>query len=102
MSILTVIEMEGGIVSEPEHAVRRRAGLDSLMDSIAVIDFDSQAVAPYRAIMEARGFVRSRVVDRMIAATAIAHDLTLITINGGDFRDVPGLKLEVWPSPAAQ
>ena len=32
----------------------------------------------------------------MIAATALAHDLTLITANGGDFTDIEGLKLMVW------
>jgi len=36
----------------------------------------------------------------MIAAAALVHDLTVITMNGNDFRDVPGLKLEIWPSPA--
>jgi predicted nucleic acid-binding protein len=70
--------------------------------SLGVVDFEQEAATAYREILETRGFVRSRIVDRMIAATAIAHDLTLITINGADFRDIPGLALEVWPSPAAQ
>jgi tRNA(fMet)-specific endonuclease VapC len=37
----------------------------------------------------------------MIAATALAHDLTLITMNGKDFRDLPGLKLVEWETPEA-
>jgi hypothetical protein len=33
---------------------------------------------------------------RMIAATALVEGLTLITVNGEDFRDVPGLEFLVW------
>jgi len=38
----------------------------------------------------------------MIAATAMVQGLTLVTINGDDFRDIGGLSLDIWPSPAAQ
>ena len=39
---------------------------------------------------------RRKIIDRMIAATAMAADLTLITSNGDDFADIEGLKLEFW------
>jgi predicted nucleic acid-binding protein len=32
----------------------------------------------------------------MIAATALVEGLTLITCNGDDFADGPGLELLVW------
>jgi tRNA(fMet)-specific endonuclease VapC len=32
----------------------------------------------------------------MIAAQAIAHQATLVTRNGDDFRDVPGLAMLEW------
>ena len=84
---------------DAKNAVARRASLDALIRRIVVLAFDEQAVAAYSDIIAAKGYSRSNLVDRMIAATAIAHDLTLATINGDDFRDIPGLKLEVWPSP---
>lgn len=34
--------------------------------------------------------------DLMIAAIALAHDLTLVTHNGDEFRRVPNLKVEDW------
>lgn len=32
----------------------------------------------------------------MIAATSLVHDLTLVTHNTQDFKNVPGLRLEDW------
>ena len=34
--------------------------------------------------------------DLMIAAIALAHDLTLATHNGGEFRRVPDQRVEEW------
>jgi len=102
MSILTQIELEGGVYSKSELMVRRRAAVDTLLAAIKVHPFDTAAACAYRDILAARGFVRSRITDRMIAATALVHGLTLITINGADFRDIPNLSLEIWPSPASQ
>ena len=99
LSILSVVELEGGVVTDPALRERRRTGLDDLLRSLGVLDFGLEAAAAYRTIIEARGFARSKIVDRMIAATAIANDLTLITINEADFRDIPGLALQVWPAP---
>jgi tRNA(fMet)-specific endonuclease VapC len=37
-----------------------------------------------------------RTLDLRIAATALVHDLTLVTRNTQDFARVPGLKTEDW------
>jgi predicted nucleic acid-binding protein len=37
--------------------------------------------------------VNSRAMDLIIAATALEHDLTLVTRNVADDQDIPGLKL---------
>jgi len=37
----------------------------------------------------------------LIAAQAMSRDARLVTMNGKDFLKIDGLKLEVWPSPAA-
>jgi len=99
ISIVTHVELEGGVVRKPALAATRRASLDVLLQSLVVLPFDQRSAAAYRAIVETAGFNRQRLLDRMIAATALVHDLPLITCNGGDFRDVPGLKLEVWENP---
>ena len=35
----------------------------------------------------------SRALDLIIAATALEHDLTLVTRNTADYQDIPELKL---------
>ncbi len=39
--------------------------------------------------------------DLLIAATAIVHDLTLVTCNVRHFQDIPGLRVEDWGSAEA-
>lgn len=38
----------------------------------------------------------TQALDLMIACIAMDHDATLITRNGSDFKNIPGLKLVVW------
>jgi tRNA(fMet)-specific endonuclease VapC len=42
------------------------------------------------------GYSRRKVLDRMIAAQALVDEATLVTRNGDDFRDIPGLTLLEW------
>jgi predicted nucleic acid-binding protein len=41
--------------------------------------------------------VRQRALDLIIAATALEHDLTLVTRNREDFQDIPGLQTLFYP-----
>ena len=96
LSIISRAELESGVYREPPWAGLRRTALDTILTRVATIDFGAAELAAYRGIVEAIGYSRANVRDRMIAATALAHDLVLVTFNGDDFRGVPGLKLEVW------
>ena len=55
-----------------------------------------------RRIAERAGRVRretgTRIADAIIAATALEHDLTLLTRNLHDFERIPGLRLAAPPS----
>ena len=100
LSLPTLIELQGGLGVDPAVTARRLAGIARLKRSYPVHDLDHAVAERYGSIVREIGFARARVFDRLIAATALVHDLTLITINAADFRDIPDLKLEVWPSPA--
>jgi predicted nucleic acid-binding protein len=96
LSAISRAELEGGVAADPGRAQLRRAKLDVLLETLDVIDFTDDTAAMYGRIVARTGFSRRKSLDRMIAATALVHDLTLVTTNPGDFADIDGLKLEVW------
>ena len=77
----------------------RRNRVEAMVHQMDVLPFEEPCVSVYGTIVEKAGFSRRKIIDRMIAATALVHGLTLVTLNGDDFADVPELDLEVWPTP---
>ncbi|TNM70724.1 type II toxin-antitoxin system VapC family toxin [Deinococcus radiopugnans ATCC 19172] len=94
-------------VTEAEllHGVYKSARVDHNL--AAVLDFASQlVVVPFDSqVTDAYGRIRARLeqigqpigpLDFQIAATAVAHGLTLVTNNTREFARVPGLRIEDW------
>jgi predicted nucleic acid-binding protein len=96
LSVISGVELEAGVYRDASSIERRRTRLDGFLEQIEMLDFTGRQVAAYSSIVAARGFSRRLVADRMIAATAITHGLTLATLNPHDFRDIPGLTVEDW------
>jgi tRNA(fMet)-specific endonuclease VapC len=96
MSIVTRVELEGGVYREPTYASVRRARLDAILDAVPTIAFDNAAAEAYGAIVASAGYSRRKLLDRMIAAQALVHRATLITMNADDYADIPGLALTAW------
>jgi len=96
LSIVTRVQLEGGVYRDPAQAGARRPRLDALLEAIPVLPFDDAAADAYRRIVEAAGYSRRKLLDRMIAAQALAHRATLVTTNAADFADVPGLQILAW------
>lgn len=94
MSIITVVELEAGTIG-PEAEIRR-AGLKFLTEQLEVRAFGLAEASAYGRIVAACGYSRRKVLDRMIAAQAIVMGVGIITLNGADFRDIPGLDLVEW------
>lgn len=73
-----------------------RAGGDT---ATALEFFEKVPVAPYdrdAAIVYAGLPFRRGKFDRLIGAHALALGAVLVTDNGADFADMPGLRLENW------
>jgi predicted nucleic acid-binding protein len=96
LSVVTRIELENGIHSDAARGAIRRSRLDRMLATLPVVAFNEEAADAYGRILNAVGYSRRKVFDRMIAAQAIVHRATLITLNADDFRDVPGLDLLAW------
>jgi tRNA(fMet)-specific endonuclease VapC len=99
LSVLSRVELEGGTYRDPGEAGILRQRVDALLKIMDELPFTSAEAEVYGRIVERCGFSRPRIIDRMIAATAIVADATLITINAADFREIAGLKLESWDAP---
>jgi tRNA(fMet)-specific endonuclease VapC len=85
-------------------ALRRKSskrilpGLQAMLSDIAVLDVDRDIALTF-------GELRSQLLDKgrptpvsdlWIAATALTHDLTLVTHNTADFAPIPGIRLDDW------
>jgi predicted nucleic acid-binding protein len=96
LSIVSVVELEGGVAAAVEGRGKRRRLLDKIYASVEILAFGEREAAAYRQIVTDAGFSRRLIIDRMIAAQAIAAGAVLATLNPRDFRDVPGLTIEDW------
>lgn len=96
MSMISRVELEGGVYREPAHVAIRRARLDVILSTIPALAFDADSSDAYRDMLARMGYSRRKLLDRMIGAQAIVHQATLVTKNQDDFSDIPGLSILAW------
>jgi tRNA(fMet)-specific endonuclease VapC len=87
-SAVAYAEVAFGSVNALPPAVEQ---LQAFVEEVPVLNFDYKAALAYATLPFKRGSF-----DRLIAAHALSHDLTLVTHNEKHFADVPGLKVENW------
>lgn len=90
ISSITRFEVEVGASKEPISL----AELEKVLDTFHELPFDSQVAKNAVPIFKYFGGKRHMFKDTMIAATAITHNLTLLTADK-DFSDIPGLKVRI-------
>ena len=96
ISIIVAAEIEYGAEKRRLERLSRRVGV--VLAALTIVPFDEPAQHEYarlRTHLERRGTPIGHY-DMLIAAHALALDCILITDNEGEFRRVPGLRVENW------
>jgi tRNA(fMet)-specific endonuclease VapC len=96
MSAVTLAELEGGVACSGDKAAANRGALEGLLEDIPAQPFDSAAARAYGPARLATRDNSRDALDKLIAAHALALDVTLVTNNEADFAGYPGLKVENW------
>jgi len=84
---------------QPQRALDDLA--NDLLPNLTVLDFDAVCARQFgevRALMLSIGRVVNPL-DVMIGAVALVHDLTLVTHNVKDFKNIPDLRIVDWLVP---
>ena len=96
-------ELLSGVARLPVGQRRQRLSdfVEQVAGALPLLVYDA-TVARAHAGLRADTAARGRVLcepDGQIAATALAHDFTLVTRNGRDFEGITGLRVENWFEP---
>jgi tRNA(fMet)-specific endonuclease VapC len=96
ISAITLAELEHGVACSGEAAGANRDALDGFLEEIPVAPFEASAARAYGPARLATRERKRDALDKLIAAHALALDVTLVTNNEGDFLGYPGLRVENW------
>lgn len=83
------------------HSARPQANqerIQAFLDPLEILPFDSRAAREFAQVKQTlvKQGLPSGAIDMLIAATALAGNLTLVTNNVKHFKAIPGLRVENW------
>lgn len=96
MSVISLAELFYGIEKSPNRFKDRQIFDDFIATlSVSIVEVTREVIekiSKLKVTLEEKG-LRLADFDLLIAATALEHDLTLVTANRRHFARIPGLKL---------
>ena len=103
LSVLTASELLHGVhrAVQPEVRTKRAAFVEAILERLPLLPVEL-VTARIHAQVWAELAAAGQMIgphDLWLAATCIAHGLTMVTANVREFARVPGLTVEVWGSP---
>ncbi len=100
LSVITASELLHGVhrAAQAEQRARRAAFVEGLLQRLPVPDVDLATARAHARTWPDLAATDPRIAPHALwlAATCIAHGLTLITASEREFARVPGLRLETW------
>jgi predicted nucleic acid-binding protein len=102
---ITLAELSVGplVAADPQVRSARQAQLQQAESDFDPLPFDAGAARAFgRIAADLREIGRkpaARAYDALIAAVAIANDLSLYTVNPADFAGITGLRVNAVPHP---
>lgn len=104
ISSVTVKEIEYGRQRHPNQVARRSNRINVLLREIEALPFDIQDAYATGRIRAALARVGTPIgpYDVMIAGTALARGLIVVTANTREFSRVPDLQVENWRLPLTE
>ena len=100
LSVISASELLHGVhrAGSPSIRAKRGAFVEAVLAAFPVLEIDLATARSHAQLwsdLEKRGDMIG-VHDSWLAATCLAHRLSLVTHNVSEFRRVPGLKVERW------
>lgn len=100
LSVVTASELLHGVhrAATPDQRARRSAFVEGVLERFPLLEIDlatARAHAQVWADLSATGSIIGPH-DLWLAASCIAHGLTMVTANVREFERVPGLEVEEW------
>jgi tRNA(fMet)-specific endonuclease VapC len=100
LSVITASELLHGVfrARSPETAARRSAFVEAVLDRFPILEVDLQTARAHARIwaeLTSNG-QRFGPHDLWLAASCVAHGLSIATANVREFNRIPGLVVEAW------
>ncbi|MTJ09339.1 type II toxin-antitoxin system VapC family toxin [Anabaena sp. UHCC 0204] len=98
ISAVTSMELKYGLAINPQRAIKIQPLIISFLNSVTVLPFaeaEAEQTAQIRSFLKQAG-TPIGAYDVLIAATAITHELILVTANVREFERIPNLQIENW------
>lgn len=101
VSSITVMELRYGLQLNPQRAQKVEPVISNFLTSVVLLPFDevdAEQAGQIRSSLKTQGQPIG-AYDVLIAATALRHQLIMVTANQREFERIPGLQVENWRQP---
>lgn len=100
LSVVTASELLHGVhrAADPRIRMRRSVFVEALLERFPLLPIDLTTARVHAQVWAELAGAGKMIGpnDLWIAATALAHNLTMVTANLQEFDRVPSLRVEVW------